>query len=190
MAKMHDGDPHDRDKAEAGGDDIDARLKAARGPTAEDEAYDIRIARDGTWFYQGTPIARPALVKLFATVLRRDDTGDYWLITPAEKGRITVDDAPFVAVDMTVEDAAAGRDRRLVFRTNLDQIVEAGPDHPIRVAFDPETGEPSPYILVRDRLDALIARAVYYDLVERAEDHEGRIGVWSKGRFFPLDQEP
>ncbi|NBC96029.1 MAG: DUF1285 domain-containing protein [Deinococcus-Thermus bacterium] len=187
---MHDGDSHDPDKSTGRDGDLGARLKAARTPSAADEAYDIRIARDGTWYYQGTPIGRPALVKLFATVLRRDEAGDYWLITPAERGRITVEDAPFVAVALTVEDAAAGPDRRLVFRTNLDHVVEAGPDHPIAVVFDPESGEPRPYIQIKDRLDALIGRAVYYDLVERAEEHEGRVGVWSKGRFFPLDQGP
>jgi hypothetical protein len=189
MAKMHDGDSHDPDKSTGADRALGDRLKAARTPSAEDEAYDIRIARDGTWYYQGTPIGRPALVKLFATVLRRDEAGDFWLITPAERGRITVEDAPFVAVAMTVENAAAGREQTLAFRTNLDHMVEAGPEHPIAVAFDPESGEPRPYIRIKDRLDALIGRAVYYDLVERAEEHEGRVGVWSKGRFFPLDQD-
>lgn len=185
---MHDGDSHDTDTGNAAHPERDARLKAARTPSAEDEAYDIRIARDGTWFYRGTPIARPALVKLFATVLRRDDAGDFWLVTPAEKGRITVEDAPFVAVAMTAD--GKGRDRRLTFRTNLDHEVEAGPEHPITVVHYRETGEPRPYIHVRDRLDALIARAVFYDLVDLVEEHEGRTGVWSKGRFFPLDQGP
>lgn len=156
------------------------------GPTAEDEAYDIRIGVDGTWYYHGSPIGRLALVKLFATVLRRDEAGDYWLITPAERGRIAVDDAPFVAVELRAE--GAGRDQRLSFRTNLDAWATADADHPIRVAIAPGTGEPRPYILVRDRLEALIARSVYYELVERAVEENGTVGVWSAGTFFPLDR--
>jgi hypothetical protein len=158
-------------------------------PTAEDERYDIRIARDGTWYYHGSPIGRIELVKLFATVLRRDDAGDFWLVTPAERGRITVEDAPFVAVEVEAE--GAGPDQRLRFRTNLDHQVTAGPDHPIRVKTDAETGEPRPYILVRDGLEALIARPVFYELVERAEERfgdggESRLGIWSTGIFFDL----
>lgn len=168
---------------------LDAQLRSARrGPTAEDEAYDIRIARDGTWFYHESPIRRIALVKLFATVLRRDDSGDHWLITPAERGRITVDDAPFVAVAVTVSGTGPGQELR--FRTNLDETVVAGPDHPIRVAFAPGTGEPSPYVEVRNRLEALIARPVYYELADRAVEHGGRLGVWSNRTFFPLDDAP
>ncbi|HEV7369685.1 DUF1285 domain-containing protein [Arenibaculum sp.] len=158
-------------------------------PTAEDERYDIRIARDGTWYYHGSPIGRIELVKLFSTVLRRDEAGDYWLITPAERGRIVVDDAPFVAVEVEAE--GSGPDRRLTFRTNLDHRVTAGPDHPIRVETDADTGEPRPYILVRDRLEALIVRPVFYELVERAEERRGdggqsRLGIWSMGIFFDL----
>ncbi|MEE8333087.1 MAG: DUF1285 domain-containing protein [Alphaproteobacteria bacterium] len=129
---------------------------------------DMRIARDGTWYYLGSPIGRQALVKLFATVLRRDTDGDFWLETPVEKCRIQVEDAPFVAVEMTV--TGAGVEQKLEFRTNVDEIVIAGPDHPIRVDTDSTTGEPSPYIMVRDGLEALIARAVFYDLVELAEE--------------------
>lgn len=158
-------------------------------PSAADEAYDIRIARDGTWFYQGSPIGRRGLVRLFASVLRRDEAGDYWLITPAERGRIQVDDAPFTAVELTV--AGEGPDQALTFRTNIDEMVTAGPDHPIRVAVNPDTGEPAPYILVREGLEALIVRSVYYELVERSvEGQDGRIGVWSQGAFFPLDGTP
>lgn len=157
-------------------------------PSAEDEAYDIRIARDGTWFYQGSPIGRIALVKLFATVLRRDESGDFWLITPAERGRITVEDAPFVAVAVEIE--GRGPESLLRFRTNLDHEVEAGPDHPIRVVTDPSTGEPRPYILIRDGLEARIGRAVFYELVEAAEERpvgeRVELGVWSKGTFFSL----
>ncbi|HET8728596.1 MAG TPA: DUF1285 domain-containing protein [Alphaproteobacteria bacterium] len=161
---------------------------ARRAPTADDEAYDIHISRDGTWFHEGTPIRRIELVKLFATVLRRDEKGEYWLITPAERGRITVEDAPFTAVEMSV--SGADEDQVLRFRTNLDHEIEAGPEHPIRLAFEPDTGEPSPYIGVKDNLEALIVRPVYYDLADLATEWNGRLGVWSKGTFFPLDQQP
>lgn len=153
-----------------------------------DEAYDIRIARDGTWFHEGSPIGRKGLVRLFASVLRRDDAGDYWLVTPAERGRIRVDDAPFVAVAAEIE--GAGRDQTIRFRTSIDDEVTADADHPIRVAVDPKSGEPSPYVLVRGRLEALIARAVYYDLAERTVEQDGRMGIWSAGTFFPLDAPP
>ena len=159
--------------------------------------FHIRIARDGTWFYHGSPISRKPLCRLFSTVLRRDDAGDYWLVTPVEKGRIVVDDAPFTAVALTIH--GAGPDQRLVFRTNLDDEVEAGADHPIRVEHDSVTLEPSPYLLVRDRLEALIVRAVFYDLVDIAVPRDGgdrvegddgvdggEIGVWSNGSFFSL----
>ena len=177
-----------------GNDDgsIDEKLKRARqSPAAEPCDYDIRIAPDGTWFYLGTPIERLPLVKLFATVLSRDEAGQYWLTTPAERGRITVDDAPFTAVELV---GTAGPDSHadtpvLSFRTNLDHRIDAGPDHPIRVAFDAETGAPRPYILVRPGLEALIVRSVYYELVDHACEVDGRTGVWSNGTFFPLDQD-
>lgn len=149
---------------------------------------DMRIARDGTWHYQGSPIERASLVKLFASVLKRDPAGDYWLETPVEKCRIRVDDAPFVAVAMTVQ--GDGCDRTLSFTTNVDENVIADAAHPIRVEVDPESGEPAPYIRVRDGLDALIARAVFYDLVELGvevdRDGETVLGVWSGGTFFAL----
>jgi hypothetical protein len=153
---------------------------------------DIRIARDGTWSYRGSPIGRKPLVKLFSTVIRRDEQGDYWLVTPAESGRIQVDDAPFTAVELDV--AGGGRDQILRFRTNVDDWVEAGPDHPLRVSEAPGTGEPSPYILVRDNLEALIVRTVYYQMVEQAVERriEGTdyLGLWSKCEFFPLGRLP
>ena len=110
-----------------------------------------RAARDGTWFYHGSPIGRIALAKLFATVLRRDDAGDFWLVTPAERGRITVEDVPFVAVEVRAE--GAGRTQTLSFRTNLDEWATADADHPIRVAHDSAPGgelsdTPAPYILI------------------------------------------
>lgn len=148
---------------------------------------DMSIARDGTWFYQGTPIKRMRLVRLFASVLLRDEAGDYWLKTPVEKARISVEDAPFVAVELRVE--GDGPDQRLLFRTNLDEEVAAGPEHPLRVEEDAESGEPSPYVTVRDGLEALIARPVFYELADLAvpdEDDPDRLGVWSAGVFFPL----
>lgn len=144
---------------------------------------DMRVARDGTWFYQGTPIGREAMVKLFASILRRDDDG-FVLVTPVEKVGITVEDAPFVAVDFRREDG------RLVFVTNLGDEAAAGPDHPIRVVRDPATGEPAPYVHVRARLEALIDRKTFYRLVEigetRVQDGEDWFGVVSDGAFFPF----
>jgi len=150
---------------------------------------DMRIARDGTWSYRGSPIGRSALVKLFASVLRREPDGCYWLVTPAERGRIEVEDVPFLAVALTV--AGDGRERQLIFRTNLDDIVAAGRDNPLRVE-TAANGEPAPYIRVRERLEARITRPVFYDLVElgREERVEDTIqfGVWSGGRFFRLGE--
>lgn len=151
--------------------------------------FEIVIQRDGKWLYRGSPIDRLPLVKLFASVLERDETGTYWLRTPAERGTVTVEDAPFVAVGL--EASGSGRDQVLTFRTNLDDTVDAGPDHPIRIGHDAATGVPIPYIHVRGRLEARLARSVYYDLVELGleEEVEGkaRFGVWSKRIFFPLD---
>ncbi|HRJ62109.1 MAG TPA: DUF1285 domain-containing protein [Azospirillaceae bacterium] len=148
------------------------------------ESYDIRILRDGTWLHEGEPIRRLELVKLFSRVLRRDAAGDYWLITPAERGRIMVEDAPFIAVEMTAE--GQGRDQRLSFRTNVDDWVTAGPDHPITTIGD------APYVEVRGGLTARLARSVYYQLAELAtddsDDGEGVMGVWSEGTFFALSR--
>ena len=167
------------------------------GDDRPDEAYDMRIARDGTWFYHGSPIGRIALAKLFATVLRRDNAGDYWLVTPAERGRITVEDVPFVAVEVRAE--GEGHGRKLSFRTNLDEWVTADGDHPIHVVNTPAAGgelsdAPAPYILVRDRLEARIGRAVFYELVGLAEERQTpqgtELGVWSEQIFFPLGSLP
>ncbi|MCC1491007.1 DUF1285 domain-containing protein [Cognatishimia sp. F0-27] len=148
---------------------------------------DMRIARDGTWFYQGTPIGRPELVRLFSTILRKDPEG-YRLVTPVEKVGIIVDDAPFVAVDF--EATGTGREQVLQFETNVGDLAEAGPDHPIRVVRDAETGEPSPYVHIRADLEALIDRKSFYRLVELCvhADHEGAqwFGLWSGGAFFPV----
>ena len=162
-----------------------------RSPAVAANAYDIRIARDGTWFHEGAPISRKPLVKLFASVLWRDDGGDYWLRTPVEQGRIEVEDAPFTAVELSVR--GEGRGQILAFRSNLDDWVEAGPRHPLRVVEDPAKRDLSPYILVRDRLEALILRPVYYELAELAVPAPAdgaapadSLGVWSHGVYFPL----
>jgi hypothetical protein len=142
---------------------------------------DMRIARDGTWFYQGTPIGRPALVKLFSSVLKREND-KYFLVTPVEKVGITVDDAPFLAIDYEV----GGDSQTLTFVTKTDDVVVAGPENPIRVERDPETGEPSPYVLVRADLWALIDRKSFYRLVELGETEGDWFGVRSAGAFFPI----
>nr|WP_309502881.1 DUF1285 domain-containing protein [uncultured Roseovarius sp.] len=144
---------------------------------------DMRIARDGTWFHEGTPINRAELVRLFSTILRKDGD-DYFLVTPVEKVGIIVDDAPFVAVDFDV--AGSGPDQILTFVTNVGDSVAAGPDAPIRVERDAETGEPSPYVMVRAGLEALIDRKSFYRLVDIGAHHEGWFGLWSGGTFFPL----
>ncbi|NIZ13844.1 DUF1285 domain-containing protein [Phaeobacter sp. HF9A] len=144
---------------------------------------DMRIARDGTWFYLGTPINRFALVKLFSSILKRED-GKYFLVTPVEKVGITVEDAPFVAVDF--EASGTGREQELRFTTHVGDTVTAGPDHPIRVDLDPDTGEPSPYVHIRAGLEALIDRKSFYRLMDLAEVQEGWFGVWSGGAFFRI----
>lgn len=148
----------------------------------------MRIARDGTWYYGGSPIGRKEMVCLFASVLHRDDQGDYWLVTPAEMARIQVEDVPFMAVELAV--CGQGPEQSLGFRTNMDEWVIAGPEHPLRVETDGVTGEPSPYILVRDGLEARLTRSVFYELVGRGieQSHNGEdvFGVWSEGLFFPI----
>jgi len=149
---------------------------------------DIRIDAKGTWFHEGGKISRKELVRLFSRVLRRDDDGDFWMVTPAEVARITVEDAPFMAVELITE--GAGEDLTVRFRTNVDDVVTLDDEHPLRIETDPETGEPRPYIVVRDRLEALIARAAFYQMIEEGEELEidgaPVIGVWSEGCFFPL----
>ncbi|WP_267382119.1 MULTISPECIES: DUF1285 domain-containing protein [unclassified Sphingomonas] len=153
---------------------------------------EMRIARDGTWYHQGTPIGREAMVRLFSTILRREADGRYVLVTPVEKLDIAVDDAPFVAVEMKAD--GEGRDARLAFRLNTGDLVTAGPAHALRFA-DGEDG-PRPYLHVRGGMEALVARPVYYELAERAiaagggTDHgaggEAEPGIWSDGAFFPV----
>lgn len=144
---------------------------------------DMRIARDGTWFYLGTPIGRFELVKLFSSILRKDED-KYFLVTPVEKVGITVEDAPFVATDFDAD--GTGLDQVLTFTTHVGDEAVAGAEHPIRVERDPETGEPSPYILIRANLEALIDRKSFYRLVDLGCHHDGWFGVWSGGEFFPI----
>lgn len=148
---------------------------------------DMEIRRDGTWFYNGTPIGRAPLVRLFSTILRRD--GDsYFLVTPVEKVGIRVEDAPFVAIDADVEGDGDGQ--TITFTTHVGDTFTAGPDNPIRVERDDATGEPSPYVLVRANLEALIDRKTFYRLVEQGGHHmlagESWFGLWSGGIFFPV----
>jgi hypothetical protein len=147
----------------------------------------MRIDRNGTWYYRGSPIGRLALVKLFSTVLRRDADGVHWLTTPVENGRIEVEDAPFIAVELIAEGSGQGQVIR--FRTNVDDIVTLDGDHLLHVVHDVATGEPRPYVHVRKGLQARIARSVFYHLIERGEPapgDDGAFGVWSCGRFFSL----
>lgn len=143
---------------------------------------DICIAADGTWSYRGSPIGRDALVRLFASILRREPDGGHVLVTPVEKLGIRVEDAPFLAVEL----ASAGeeKERVLTFRTNVGDIVSAGPEHPLRFAVEAETGGLKPYLNVRGGLEALATRAVALELVEIAEEREGMAGLWSGGAFF------
>lgn len=149
---------------------------------------DMVIRRDGSWWHEGTRITRERMVRLFARILRKDENGETYLVTPVEKIRIKVEAAPFLAV--AVERTGEGEGQTLAFRTNLDDAVIAGSDHPIRVETGRD-GAPDPYVLIRGRLEALITRAAFYDLAAFAlpgEDKDGKpvMGVWSRGVFFPL----
>ena len=154
--------------------------------------FQMRIDREGVWHYLGSPIMRTQLVKLFSTALRREDDGRYWLVTPAERGLIDVDDVPFLAVEVNRIPGgnADGSEDILWFRTNLDAEIECDKNHPIRVETDRQTQEPRPYILVRDALEARLTRAGFYELAdlaqERVIDGDKVLGVWSKGIFYPL----
>ncbi len=144
---------------------------------------DIRIAKDGTWSYLGSPIKRFELVKLFSSILKKEGE-KFFLVTPVEKVGIIVEDAPFIAVD--VDSNGEGQARTLTFSTLVGETVTAGPDHPIRIDVDPETEEPSPYVLVRANLEARLDRKTFYRLVDSATHHGDWFGVWSGGQFFGL----
>ncbi len=178
--------------------DLLAQLPKGKGPAPVhlwNPAFcgniDMRIARDGTWYYQGTPIGRKPMVKLFSNIIRRDGD-EYFLVTPVEKVGISVEDAPFVAVTLDVE--GQGESQLLRFTTQVDEQVEAGLEHPLRVLIDPDTEEPSPYLRVRTNLEALVHRNVFYQLVELAVSRpingQSWLGVWSGGTFFPIGLEP
>lgn len=153
---------------------------------------DMRIDVNGEWFYRGRRLGRKAMTRLFASILRREDDGHYYLVTPVEKYRIQVEDVPFVAHSLRPE--GSGRDQRLHLSTNLDAPVVVGPGNPLEVNLRGPEREPRPYVLVERKLYARLARADFYRLVDLAteEDRNGRPvwGVWSGGRFFPIDESP
>ena len=147
----------------------------------------MKIRRDGSWAYRGSPIGRIAMVKLFASILRKDDDGKTYLVTPAEKVDVEVEDAPFLAVEMAV--SGEGRDQTLTFRTNVDDIVTVDADHPLRFERTEPDGGLKPYILVRGRLEALCTRAVYAELVSLSDTKDGEgdeVGVWSGGVWWGM----
>jgi hypothetical protein len=149
---------------------------------------DMEIKQDGTWLYLGTPIGRMPLVQLFSSVLRKDADGKTYLVTPVERVGIRVADAPFIAVEMDV--SGSGDSQIVTFRTNVGDVVETGPDHPLRFVDEEATGGLKPYVLVRGRLEALVARPVMYELVGHGEDIDigGRtmFAVRSKGEVYPI----
>lgn len=151
---------------------------------------DMRIAADGTWFYMGSPIGREAMVRLFASVLRKDEDGGTYLVTPVERCGIRVDDVPFVAVELHTE--GEGTDQRLTFRTNVGDIVTVDGAHPLRFVVDEANDGVKPYFTVRGRLEARVNRAVTYQLLDLGveAEHEGArwFGVWSGGLFFPIER--
>jgi hypothetical protein len=147
---------------------------------------DMRIAAEGTWFYRGTPIEREALVRLFASILRREPDGRYVLVTPVERLGITVEDAAFLAVEAAIE--GAGSDRTLTFRTNVGDIVAAGPEHPLRFEAETGTGGLKPYLHVRGGLEALATRSLSLDLVALGDERAGAAGIWSGGAFFAFPE--
>ena len=152
------------------------------------DTMDMVIRRDGSWWHEGRRITRQRLVKLFARILRKDDDGVHYLVTPVEKQAVQVEAAPFVAV--RVDRGEDGGSPVLFFTTNLGDVVAAGPDHPIRVEIDAETGAPEPFVLVRGRLEALINRPAFYELVEMAQirdvDGQPTLFVTSNGETFDL----
>jgi len=142
----------------------------------------FEILADGTWKHEGTRITRESMVRLFASILRKDEDGATYLVTPVEKIRVEVEDAPFVAI--RVDRHGDGENQTIAFTTNVGDVVAAGPAHPMRVAF--ADGAPRPYLLVRGRLEARVLRAPFYELVEWAEPREGKLGLWSGGAWFEL----
>jgi uncharacterized protein len=146
---------------------------------------DMRIAKDGTWFHEGRPIRRQALAKLFSTILMTDDSAEFFLVTPVEKVRIEVEDCPFVANQMEIIQSEG--QQQIVLTTNMGEILTVDSEHPIKVTSTGAQAEPHPIVHVRNGLQALINRPVFYRLVEAAvENDSNELGVWSKGQFFSL----
>ena len=175
-------------------------LRQISKPTPQ--AFDIRIAADGCWYHEGGLIGRPALVKLFASVLQREADGSYWLVTPIERGTIMVEDAPFIITAMSCD--GDGRDQKIHFTTNVDDTILLGRDHPLvmrppassdagsgrQASLGDASPELRPYVKVRGALEALVARPVFYEIAEQSvAGADGRFGVWSDGVFFPLEAE-
>jgi len=189
-------DDHSHDDVNAGGLEALMRRADGLGKTPPVEKWnpefcgdiDMRIAANGLWYYMGTPIGREPLVRLFASVLRKDEDGKHYLVTPVEKIGITVDDAPFVGVELHA--AGSGKDQIITLRTNVGEAMDIGPDHPMRFEPEPETDGVKPYVMVRGRLEALCLRSLLYELVEIGgeEDVDGDVwfGVWSSGIFYPM----
>lgn len=146
--------------------------------------FDMHITEDGTWYYRNSPIGRKKLVQLFTTVLQRDEKGQYWLVTPAERGRVQVDDVPFTIVEMEIRPGAHGPEIHM--RTNLDHWVRLDNDHALSVRKAPNSDQDRPYVHIRDGLDALVNRAVYYHLVEVAELRQNSLIIESAGCTFTL----
>ncbi|MGZ5861942.1 MAG: DUF1285 domain-containing protein [Methyloceanibacter sp.] len=159
----------------------------AIGPAENCGDIGLKIGRDGTWYYQGSAILRKPLVKLFASVLRKEDDQHYFLVTPAERVPIEVEDAPFLAVAMSIENG--GKEQRLSFRTSLDDVVTADPSHPLSFRGEKD-GSFTPFVLIRGGLNARIARPVYYELIAVADEAGGVPGVWSEGAYFPFPASP
>lgn len=180
-------DPSTIHSSAGGPVDGDAAFRRLSQPVPQE--FDIRIAADGCWYHEGGLIGRHALVRLFSSVLRREDDGSFWLVTPVERGRIEVEDAPFVITGTVI--TGDGEGQTVSFRTNVDDEMELDSDHPL-VMRRPAGGgkDQRPYVLVRDGLEALVARPVFYELAERSvTGPDGRLGVWSRGAFFALEGE-
>jgi len=179
------------------GFDLAAVLKAARaqgdgkGERPVDKwnpdycgEMDMVIRADGSWWHEGTRITREPMVKLFASILRKDADGETYLVTPVEKIKIEVERAHFIAIRVDVE--GEDKNQRVFFTTNLGEVVEAGPDRPIRVEIDAKTQEPTPFVTVRGRLEALLTRSVFYELVEHGVMTDNEMGIYAAGSYFPL----
>lgn len=159
-------------------------LRRVGQPTPQ--RFDIRIAADGNWYHEGGLIGRPALVRLFASVLRREADGDYWLVTPVERGRIDVEDVPFLIVAAEIEGEAT--EQVIKLRTNVDDEITLGPAHPLVMRHPPHGEDLRPYVTIRPGLEGKLSRPVFYELANRGvEGPQGRVGVWSAGEFFALD---